>query len=349
MIDYYKLFGVSNTSSSHEIKAAYRILAKKYHPDRFKGEDAEERMKLLNEAKDILLNLQKRFEYDEQLKSFNNFKERQQQEQQEKDARYARERAEREKAVKEAHERAEREKAVKEARERTEREKAVKEAREHAIREAQARLERQKAERAKVLAEAAEKRERKSRQKIEEEYRLLQEKYILKEKSEKKIKSTILYSGIFTLGFLFLVMSFNHFKDSRIRQDGLKNDIDEVIKDKEIFIPSEMENISNNKVKINTKEEEVVNKEEDVVNNKYSDNKVQKKENYELVGNDDIKKKDVLQTGDEYFNKAKITNIAMPKVEKKEQQLNETVVLKNKASPAKSNEVELKLSNDDFM
>lgn len=341
MIDYYKLFGVSNTSSSQEIKAAYRVLAKKYHPDLFKGEGGEEKMKLLNEAKDVLLNIDKRTEYDEQLRSFNIFQERQQREQQKKAEREDQAREGKEKAEKETKDHIDKVKAEKEAQAREDKIKAEKEAQEYARREAQAKLEKQKAERAKVLAEAAEKRERESRQKIEEEYRLLHEKYILKEKSENKLKSTILYSGIFTLGFIFLVISFNYFKDNRVRQDSLKNDIDGVIKDKEIFIPSEMEDIPNNKVRINIKEE--------VVNDKYSDIKLQKKENSELVGNDFRKKKDVLQTDDEYSNKVKTINIAVPKVEKKEQQSSEVVGVENKASPTKSNEVELKLSNDDFM
>ena len=82
MINYYNLLEVSNTATNHQIKIAYRKLAQKHHPDRCQTTEAEEMMKLLNEAKDILLNAHHRTEYDEQLKSFNNFKKRQQKEEQ---------------------------------------------------------------------------------------------------------------------------------------------------------------------------------------------------------------------------------------------------------------------------
>ncbi|WP_246202738.1 DnaJ domain-containing protein, partial [Fulvivirga lutimaris] len=32
-IDYYKILGISKTATDKEIKAAYRKLARKYHPD----------------------------------------------------------------------------------------------------------------------------------------------------------------------------------------------------------------------------------------------------------------------------------------------------------------------------
>jgi len=104
MINYYNLLEVSNTATNHQIKIAYRKLAQKHHPDRCQTTEAEEMMKLLNEAKDILLNAHHRTEYDEQLKSFNNFKKRQQKEEQtraEKEAHAKRE--EQARAEKEAH------------------------------------------------------------------------------------------------------------------------------------------------------------------------------------------------------------------------------------------------------
>ena len=42
MKDYYKILGVSPQADDREIKAAYRKLAKKYHPD-VVGEDQEKR------------------------------------------------------------------------------------------------------------------------------------------------------------------------------------------------------------------------------------------------------------------------------------------------------------------
>ena len=140
MINYYNLLEVSNTATNHQIKIAYRKLAQKHHPDRCQTTEAEEMMKLLNEAKDILLNAHHRTEYDEQLKSFNNFKKRQQKEEQtraEKEAHAKRE--EQARAEKEAHaKREEQTRAEKEAHaKREEQARAEKEA--HAKREEQAR------------------------------------------------------------------------------------------------------------------------------------------------------------------------------------------------------------------
>lgn len=64
--DYYKILGVAKTASKEELKAAYRKLAKSYHPDAHPGDSsAEEKMKEINEAWEVLSNDINRFIYDE--------------------------------------------------------------------------------------------------------------------------------------------------------------------------------------------------------------------------------------------------------------------------------------------
>ncbi len=65
MKDYYAILGVSRDASPEEIKRAYRELAKKYHPDKNRGDpEAEERFKEINEAYAVLSDPKKRAEYD---------------------------------------------------------------------------------------------------------------------------------------------------------------------------------------------------------------------------------------------------------------------------------------------
>ncbi|MFP4280044.1 MAG: DnaJ C-terminal domain-containing protein [Halochromatium sp.] len=62
--DYYKILGVSREAKPDEIKAAYRKLARKYHPDVSKEPDAETRFKEVNEAHEVLRDPEKRAQYD---------------------------------------------------------------------------------------------------------------------------------------------------------------------------------------------------------------------------------------------------------------------------------------------
>ena len=66
----YEILEVSEKASDEVIEKAYKVLVKKYHPDlqaETKREDAEKKMKQINEAYDILSNPSKRNEYDVQL------------------------------------------------------------------------------------------------------------------------------------------------------------------------------------------------------------------------------------------------------------------------------------------
>ena len=63
--DYYEILGVKRDASKDDIRKAFRKLAKKYHPDRNKGDkEAEARFKEVNEAYNVLNDEKKRRQYD---------------------------------------------------------------------------------------------------------------------------------------------------------------------------------------------------------------------------------------------------------------------------------------------
>ena len=65
MTDYYSLLGVSKTASEREIQRAYRKLARKLHPDLNPGDKlAEDKFKNINEAYEVLSNVETRDKYD---------------------------------------------------------------------------------------------------------------------------------------------------------------------------------------------------------------------------------------------------------------------------------------------
>ena len=63
---YYTILGVSEKAKYTEIRAAYRLLAKKYHPDRNNSDFAEDMIKKINAAFEVLSNREKRREYDDE-------------------------------------------------------------------------------------------------------------------------------------------------------------------------------------------------------------------------------------------------------------------------------------------
>lgn len=62
--DYYEVLGINRDANADEIKNAFRNLARKYHPDVSKEEDAEEKFKEGNEAYAVLSDVERRAAYD---------------------------------------------------------------------------------------------------------------------------------------------------------------------------------------------------------------------------------------------------------------------------------------------
>lgn len=61
--DYYKILGVEKSASSDDIKKAFRKLAHEFHPDKQGGDEAK--FKEVNEAYQVLSNVEKRQKYDQ--------------------------------------------------------------------------------------------------------------------------------------------------------------------------------------------------------------------------------------------------------------------------------------------
>jgi curved DNA-binding protein CbpA len=70
MQNHYQTLGVHPTAEDVVIKAAYRVLAQKYHPDRFQGDKdlAHKKMLEINEAYRVLSDEKLRTEYDDAIK-----------------------------------------------------------------------------------------------------------------------------------------------------------------------------------------------------------------------------------------------------------------------------------------
>ena len=74
MMDFYELLGVKKDATKEEIKKAYRDMVKRYHPDVNKSDEASKIIISLNEAKETLLDDDKRSEYDKLLNDINHSK-----------------------------------------------------------------------------------------------------------------------------------------------------------------------------------------------------------------------------------------------------------------------------------
>ena len=74
--DYYKTLEIGRDASQEEVKAAYKRLARKYHPDLNPGDkQAEERFKEANEAHEVLADPDKRKLYDRYGDAWRQYKE----------------------------------------------------------------------------------------------------------------------------------------------------------------------------------------------------------------------------------------------------------------------------------
>lgn len=72
MKNYYEILEVDKNASQEVIEKAYKVLAKKYHPDLQQGEkqrEYAEKLKIINEAYDVLSNNLKRQQYNEKLQA----------------------------------------------------------------------------------------------------------------------------------------------------------------------------------------------------------------------------------------------------------------------------------------
>lgn len=65
-VDYYSVLGISKQASPEDIKKAYRKLARKYHPDlNPNNEEAKQKFQAINEANEVLTDVEKRQKYDQ--------------------------------------------------------------------------------------------------------------------------------------------------------------------------------------------------------------------------------------------------------------------------------------------
>ena len=68
--DYYEILGINVDATDSDVKKAFRILAKKFHPDKNPGDEqtAERKFKEIVNAYQVLIDQNKRCNYDLTLK-----------------------------------------------------------------------------------------------------------------------------------------------------------------------------------------------------------------------------------------------------------------------------------------
>jgi len=71
--NYYEILGLKKDATTDDIKKAYKELAKKYHPDVSKEENATEKFKEINEAYSVLSDSEKKQNYDSYGEAYKNF------------------------------------------------------------------------------------------------------------------------------------------------------------------------------------------------------------------------------------------------------------------------------------
>lgn len=67
MPSHYETLNISEDADDDVIKKAYRSLSFQYHPDRYNGPDANEKMQAINEAYEVLKDDEKRAQYNDEL------------------------------------------------------------------------------------------------------------------------------------------------------------------------------------------------------------------------------------------------------------------------------------------
>lgn len=70
MDNYYETLGLNTSATFEEIRRAYRILARRYHPDVNPGKASEEKFKVISQAYTVLSDTEKRKAYDIDLEGY---------------------------------------------------------------------------------------------------------------------------------------------------------------------------------------------------------------------------------------------------------------------------------------